>query len=932
MPLRRVLVGMALFMGVSALSFAAQPDSAALRGFKAAYPHAKILKEAADTAPTLITGLSAAVPKLATAEARGRAFISQYSSLFGVRNQADELLLKSYTALGPRRLLRFVQTYQGVPVWQGQMMLAFDRFGQVSQVTNAYKPVAFGLSTVPRISPREAIREAWARVYGTPSSEISTLAQDPKNTRLFVVVFGGQTHLAYAVALRHPSPAERREAFVDAQSGTFILQMDLVKYERLANVYEYNPGADGTKSTVQRQIPTLKASTDSHTYLVTDLHHAMNCTDKGETFSIQGFEVPICTQEPTAEADTDGNYLFDPVLTTSSDPAALDDKFSEVHLFYHVELIYQFFRDLSTYMAAHAADGSEPAFTTLRQVPLRCVANFKIPDFTALMSGGAAGLVPFDNAFFVPAGGLISGYPEEDSIMFGQGTTVDFSYDADVIYHEFTHAVIDTKVGLTSATLDQYGLVSDPGAMNEGYADFFSSTYTGDPNLAEYVGAALEQDGGTLRNMLNTKKCPDDASGEVHADSEYWAAALWAVRQYGLDNGKTLNDINGAVFSALLTLPQDASYAVASQATVDALKSWFDETYATAADGIFAARGLKECNRAIPVQDGVALGSTIVIYDRSTVELSPFVPGFVQFHFIVPEGKTVDYVQAQFVSNTGSLKIDYYMNAGGPVLFSFGSTISTDSKVVATADSTKRTKQGDYYTFTVNIKPLTGTTFAPGDYYLAMGNRSSGGGGMMSSGTYILQHMVSFKEGEITCTSSKNCNTCETCAESVCAPIVPDCTKDEDCAEGKYCKTSNCGGTCTTKVVPVDGDTDSADNDTAEAETEAEPEGTTCTTFVDCADCQKCVEGLCQDSTPMCTKDADCSAGMSCDTKVCGGTCVLIPVDGDSDTADSDLDVPINPPKKSSSGGCSGTGSANGLLALLALLGGLALARRKVRD
>ena len=933
MSFKRVLFGAFLLVGCSAgVALAAEPEAAALRGFKAAYPQAKLLFKGEAAAPSLITGLSAATPKLATAEARGRAFIAQYASLFAVRDQASDLLLKSYTSLGTRRLLRFVQTYEGIPVWQGQMNLVLDSFGQVAQVTNAYKPVSAALSTVPRISPREAINEAWARVFGLQSSDLPPSVLTPDNTRLYVVVVAGQSRLAYAVALRHPLPTQRREAFVDAQSGEFILQMDLVKYERLANVYEYNPGLAGTQATVQRQIPTIVPGTGGHSYLATTLHRAMNCPDKKETFKITldryTFDVPICTQEPTAEADTDGNYLFQPVLAPATTTDALTDKFSEVHLFYHVELIYQFFRDLSTHLAAHANDGSKPPFTTLKQVPLRCVANFKIVDYQSLMSGATgAGLVPFDNAFFVPAGGLISGYPEEDSIIFGQGEKVDYSYDADVIYHEFTHAVIGSTVNLASAIYDRYGMVSDPGAMNEGYADFFSATYTGDPNLGEYVGSALTEEGGTLRNLLNTKKCPDNASGEVHADSEYWAAALWDVRKHGLDANKAINDINGAIFSALLTLPQAATYTEAAQATVDALKAWFDQDYATYAEGVFAARGLKECNRAIPIANGVPVKGTILTYDNSIPgleQMTPFVPGFVQFHFTVPQGAKADFVQVKFISTSGSSKIDLFMNVGGPVLFTYGSQVATESKVVATADSTKRSREGEYYLFTVNARPLSGDTFAPGEYYLALGNRGGGGGGMMSSGTYILQFGVDFKEGDITCSTNKNCGTCEACASSVCAPIITDCAKDADCSATQFCKASSCGGICTTRAVPVDGDVE------AEAEAEAEPEGpAACATFVDCADCQKCVEGHCQDSTPMCSLDSQCSPGLTCDATICGGTCVIKAVDGDTAENDADL-TPVTPVHKGSSGGCSGTGAANVLWLLAAFGLGLALRRRSL--
>ena len=44
---------------------------------------------------------------------------------------------------------------------------------------------------------------------------------------------------------------------------------------------------------------------------------------------------------------------------------------------------------------------------------------------------------------------------------FGQGPRHDYAYDGDVVYHEFTHAVVDATIQLPSA-------INAPGAMNEG--------------------------------------------------------------------------------------------------------------------------------------------------------------------------------------------------------------------------------------------------------------------------------------------------------------------------------------------------------------------------------------------------------------------------------------------------------------------------------
>ena len=48
-------------------------------------------------------------------------------------------------------------------------------------------------------------------------------------------------------------------------------------------------------------------------------------------------------------------------------------------------------------------------------------------------------------------------------IAFGMGAKANYTMDADVIYHEFTHAVISTRNRLVgSVGMDSYGLNDDP--------------------------------------------------------------------------------------------------------------------------------------------------------------------------------------------------------------------------------------------------------------------------------------------------------------------------------------------------------------------------------------------------------------------------------------------------------------------------------------
>ena len=157
-----------------------------------------------------------------------------------------------------------------------------------------------------------------------------------------------------------------------------------------------------------------------------------------------------------------------------------------------------------------------------------CTINLSTLDF-------AGPLVPFDNAFFSPGAGNLdrrtcssTGRTRSCS---ARARSTDFAYDADVISHEFTHAVIDTLGKLNPPGFeDAQGLNDDPGAMNEGLADYFSSALGGDPLVGEYGGKNIpgsDAAEGAVRDLTNTDLCADDRWGEVHQDSQAFSASLW---------------------------------------------------------------------------------------------------------------------------------------------------------------------------------------------------------------------------------------------------------------------------------------------------------------------------------------------------------------------------------------------------------------------
>ena len=118
----------------------------------------------------------------------------------------------------------------------------------------------------------------------------------------------------------------------------------------------------------------------------------------------------------------------------------------------------------------------------------------------------------------------------QDVIISGTGG-VDDAEDAEVIVHEYGHAIQDAQV-------KGWGKTDEGGAMGEGWGDFLAASYYartsggfGDACVADWDSTSYSSaTPPCLRRMDSKKKYPDDVEGEVHADGEMWSALLWRLR------------------------------------------------------------------------------------------------------------------------------------------------------------------------------------------------------------------------------------------------------------------------------------------------------------------------------------------------------------------------------------------------------------------
>lgn len=476
----------------------------------------------------------------ADAEARARAFLRRYQSELALGPGA-RLSRRAVIESHGRTVVRFVRiAFQGPVV--GSSVVVRLRGRTVDYVGLA------GVASSVSASARRIGRDAAVALALRPAEraiEVTPVALERR----------GGLIPAWQVDTVGRHRHERRRVLVDATNGAIVLSHPLV-LDVLGRVFESDPITDHSMTTdVELTHLTSRNRLTGRYFRV----ESCNAGERG------------CDPLAIARADGAGDFLYEPV-----DPS-FDDPFSEVHAYFHSNVVAEYFRDAHRFTWGCGGDTLMHVFvnyTTQREVP-------------------------FDNAAYFPSSGDYCGF-----MLFGQGAERDFAYDADVIYHEFTHAVIDATAGLGSFLVDALGVSYEPGAVNEGTADYFAATVEGDPRLAEYVTAGSEGPEGAVRSLDNDLVCPDDLVGEAHLDGRIWGGLAWGLREtLGPEKADAL------VFSTVVALDSEPSLTAAAEtllATADAMRSDAALTAEdqAAVEAAVDARGLTGCQRIVPLDGG----------------------------------------------------------------------------------------------------------------------------------------------------------------------------------------------------------------------------------------------------------------------------------------------------------------------------------------
>jgi hypothetical protein len=316
-----------------------------------------------------------------------------------------------------------------------------------------------------------------------------------------------------------------------------------------ATVFAVNPVQSSGDQTLtdQKDSATAVPSEDYYPVTLTDLDGSGYL--RGTWANVRG------TTGDWAKAPVGGSYTYD----------RHDDRFEQVMAYYWVTEAQHYLQSLGF--------GTEPGLAPV---------NAESQDVRLNQYG-------VDNSF---------SWDKHDLLRFGKGG-VDDAEDAEVIVHEYGHAVHDAQV-------PGFGASEEAGSIGEAWGDYLAVSvglWAADQNgwpVAAEPACVMDWDSTSytskaphcLRRLDGTKTVADKED-EVHADGEIWSRALWDIRN-GIDATAqgTVRVADRIIVNAQFSFAPDTSFDAAAKATLATAHAMYGGVYDAVVTKAFTDRGI----------------------------------------------------------------------------------------------------------------------------------------------------------------------------------------------------------------------------------------------------------------------------------------------------------------------------------------------------
>ena len=408
-----------------------------------------------------------------TSEASARQFLSSQAALLKLDPSLTGFVLASERSTPMGRVYAFMQTADGIPVYGGELKIHFDRDGHVVGLTNTSVPTTKLPVTAPSLKAEQAIQMAQGHI--PPSLSDKEEEADGPGPSAKLVIYGdtGTPTLAWEVTIHTHGPAW--QVFVHAQTGKV-----------LAPARDLNRYATGTG-----QVFLVNAIVATRDNSLSDQQDAASAVPPTayRSVTLLGLDGSGFLNGTYASSSASKRRMSSASQTFVFDRSA--DGFSETMGYYYLDYAQRYIQSLG--------------FTNVNnRQQVFSVDRYKK-----------------DNSYYQSS---------TKNITYGTGG-VDDAEDADIVWHEYGHSILDNQV-------PGYGTTLESDSIGEGFGDYLAGSL-GAQLSGGFQNACLAEWDATsyssstppcLRRLDGTKHYPESVVGEVHDDGEMWSAALWQIR------------------------------------------------------------------------------------------------------------------------------------------------------------------------------------------------------------------------------------------------------------------------------------------------------------------------------------------------------------------------------------------------------------------
>ncbi|HEY6737681.1 MAG TPA: M36 family metallopeptidase, partial [Actinopolymorphaceae bacterium] len=498
-----------------------------------------------------------------------RSYLKANAAAFGLSAaDVDRLKLrKAYQDIEGTHHLSFVQTVDGVTVFGHGVKAHVAKDGRLIAIGGS--PVASLPTSVvaPQLTATQARSTAIRDVFGTPQPAATTTRDDAASTTTFVggdlaqrVVFNAPGGLRSAwQTITSPSRSQMFLHVIDGRTGEVLYRRNLVQNDS-AKVVDYYPGAPkgGTFRTVELPTRWLPANAPRLGGNVARVFSDVNDDDNPQgpeeiqRSGAQGFVFPF---QRFLLPDADCQSFFCAWDATTARSWEKNRESSGAQLFYYLGKFHD-------HLEKHPI-----GFT-------REAGNFEAVDGDAVQGHDVDGADTADgkpdsnhvdnaNMATPPDGQAprMQMYLWRDPSVAGDPwVAAHGSYDASIVYHEYTHG-LSNRLVVDADGNSTLGMVQ-AGAMGEGWSDWYAMDFlvrdgfvedsptAGEVRVGQYVAAGRDQIrfqpldcpvGSTSSRCPGTETAGPGGftygdfgkvseSPQVHADGEIWSETLWDLR------------------------------------------------------------------------------------------------------------------------------------------------------------------------------------------------------------------------------------------------------------------------------------------------------------------------------------------------------------------------------------------------------------------